>query len=51
MNTTRPMPLYSTVVPKPMPKNMPTTPVISRATRPIISLGPQPERSLWVVVP
>ena len=43
--------LYSTVEPKPMPNSMPTNPVMSRATRAIISLGPQLDRSLWVVAP
>ncbi|SCJ62255.1 Uncharacterised protein [uncultured Clostridium sp.] len=51
MNTTRPTALYSTVVRKLMPNSMPTKPVMMSANRPIISLGPQPDRSLWVVVP
>ena len=51
MNTTRPMPEYSTVLIKPMPNKIPTKPVRISANSAIISLGPQPDRSLWVVVP
>mgnify|MGYP001699960867 CR=1 FL=1 len=37
--------------PKPKPNSIPTKPVMIMATRAIIRRGPQPVRSLWVVVP